>query len=81
MLKNVAHSESELEEAMFGSCRVVQQLLTSFLNTVDPSELEMLIYQVTKLFRLIRASSVCTDEILEAVGVGLTLLQNAKSSQ
>ena len=75
MLRNIAHSESELEEAMFASCRVVQQLLASFLNTADPSELDMLIYQVTKLFRLMRASSVCTDEILEAVGVGLTLLR------
>ena len=80
MLRNVAHSERELEEAMFSSCRVVQQLLTSFLNTTDPSELDMLIYQVTKLFPLMRASSVCTDEILEVVGVSLTLLQNAQSS-
>ena len=77
---SVAQDENELEEAMFTSCRVVQQLLTSFLTTADPSELDMLIYQVTKLFHLMRASTRCTDEILEAVGISLTLLQNAQSS-
>ena len=79
MLRNVAQMDSELEEAMFAYCRVVQQLATSFLTTADPSELDMLIYQVTKLFHLMRASSICTDEILEAVGISLTLLQNAQS--
>ena len=79
MLRNVAQMDGELEEAMFAYCRIVQQLVTSFLTTADPSELDMLIYQVTKLFHLMRASSRCTDEILEAVGISLTLLQNAQS--
>ena len=77
---SVVQDESELEEAMFTSCRVVQQLLISFLTTADPSELDMLIYQVTKLFHLMRASTRCTDEILEAIGISLTLLQNAQNS-
>ena len=79
-MEGYAVQESELEEALFTSCRIVQQLLTSFLTTADPSELDMLIYQVTKLFQLLRASSTCTNEILEAVGIGLTLLQNAQNS-
>jgi len=79
MARNIV-CEDELEEAMFASCRIVQQLLTSFLATGDPSELDMLIYQVTKLYYLMRASSICTDEILEEVGIGLTLLQKAQSS-
>ena len=79
MSRNAAQ-ESELEEVMYASCRMVQRLLTSFLRTLDPSELDMLIYQVSKLFHLMRASSVCTDEILETVGIGLTLLQNAQAS-
>ena len=72
--------ESELDEAVFTSCRIVQQLLVSFLTTGDPSELDVLIYQVTKLYHLLRASSTCSYETLEAVGIGLTLLQNVQNS-
>ena len=70
--------ESELDEAVFTSCRIVQQLLVSFLATGDPSKLDILIYQVTKLFHLLRASSMCSNETLETVGIGLTLLQNVQ---
>jgi len=56
MTRNIV-CEDELEEAMFASCRIVQQLLISFLATGDPSELDMLIYQVTNLHYLMRASS------------------------
>lgn len=72
--------ESELDEAVFTSCRIVQQLLVSFLATGDPSELDVLIYEVTKLYYFLRASSMCSSETLEAVGIGLTLLQNVQNS-
>ena len=72
--------ESELDEAVFTLCRTVQQLVVSFLTTGNPSELDVLIYQVTKLYQLLRASTMCSSETLEAVGIGLTLLQNVQNS-
>ena len=47
MLRNIAQMDSELEEATFASCQVLQQLLTSFLTitAAEPSELDMIHYQ------------------------------------
>ena len=70
----------EFNEALYSLCRIVQRLFGSYYATRDPSELDVLIYQVSKLFRMMRASDQCSTELLEAVGVGLSLLQDIQHS-
>ena len=72
---------SEFEATLFSLGRIVQRLFDSYRSTNDPSELDVLIYQVTKLFRMMRASELCSTQLLEAVAVGLSLLENVQDSQ
>ena len=72
--------ELELNEAIFSLCQIVPRLFASYYDTKDPGELDVLIYQVNKLFGMMRASHQCTTQQLEAVGVGLRLLQDAQYS-
>ena len=72
---------SEFEAMLFSLGRIVQRLFDSYRSTNDPSELDVLIYQVTKLFRMMRASELCSTQLLEAVAVGLSLLENVQDSQ
>ena len=69
----------EFNEALSSLCQIVPRLFASYYDTRDPSELDVLIYQVNKLFCMIRASDQCTTQQIEAVGVGLSLLQDAQN--
>ena len=72
---------SEFDATLASLGRLVHRLFDSYCSTNDPSELDVLIYQVTKLFRMMRASELCSTQLLEAVGMGLSLLENVQDSQ
>ena len=72
-------ARSELYDAVVQVCRRVQHLVDSFTRNRDPRELDYLIFQVSKLNRILLAVN-CGDEILEALGQSLTLLQALQDS-
>ena len=72
-------ARSELYNAVIEVCRHVQHLLDAFTRNKDPRELDYLIFQVSKLNRLLLAIN-CSDAILEALGQSLTLLQALQDS-
>lgn len=70
----------EFNKTLNSLYRIVKHLFDSYCATKDPSELDVLIYQVTKVFRMMRASDRCSTKLLEDVGVGLSLLQDEQNS-
>ncbi len=66
---------SEFDATLFSLGRLIRRLFDSYCSTNDPSELDVLIYQVTTLFRMIRASQHCSTQLLEDIEVGLSLLE------
>jgi len=67
-------STFELNSVLFSLSQVIHRLFDAYNQTKDPSELDALIYQVSKLMVILRASDQCSTEVLESVGVGLSLL-------
>lgn len=72
-------ARSELYDAFIEVCRRVQHLLDAFTRNRGPRELDYLIFQVSKLNRLLLAIN-CGDAIVEALGESLTLLQALQDS-
>jgi transposase len=66
---------SELADAIVAVSQGVQRLLTSYEVSRNPDELDFLLYQVHKLYRIAAALNGCNNEVLETIGIGLSLLQ------
>jgi hypothetical protein len=71
---------AELHEVIAGICAVVRHLISSYEVIRDPGNLDYLIYQVSKLLRILVAVSYCSTQVLDAIGQGLTLLEEIESS-
>ena len=70
---------AELHEAIAGICIVIQQLICSYEIVRDPGNLDFLIYQVSKLLRILVAVGYCSTQVLDAVGQSLALLEGIQS--
>ena len=73
---------AELHEAIAGLCVVIQRIVRSYQVSRDPCNLDLLIYQVSKLLGILIAVTYCSDQlqVLDAVGQSLTLLEELRSS-
>ena len=69
---------AELHEAIAGLCVVIQRIFRSYQVSRDPCNLDLLIYQVSKLLGILIAVTYCSDQlqVLDAVGQSLTLLED-----
>ena len=72
-------ARNELYDAVVQVCWRVQHLVDYFTRNRDSRELDYLIFQVSELNRILLAVN-CGDEILEALGQSLTLLQALQDS-
>ena len=70
---------AELHEAIAGLCVVIQRIVRSYQVSRDPCNLDLLIYQVSKLLGILIAVTYCSDQVLDAVGQSLTLLESSSS--
>ena len=68
-------AESELLGSLIKISLGVLNLLTAYDRRKDPGELDYLIYQVTKLYRLTKYMSACTDDILEDIATSLSIFE------
>jgi len=71
---------AELHEAIAGLCGTIQRIICSYQLGRDPCDLDLLIYQVAKLLRILTTVAYCSDQVLDAVGQSLTLLEELQSS-
>ena len=65
---------SELLEAIVRVCQRVQRLVASYEEGREPDKLDCLVYHVDRLHRILLATNACSNNVLEAVGMSLTLL-------
>ena len=56
------------DEAIAGLCVVIQRIVRSYQVSRDPCNLDLLIYQVSKLLGILIAVTYCSDQVLDAVG-------------
>lgn len=71
----------ELSEAVIGVCSTVSMLVDSYEETRQPDKLDALIFHVDRLRRVLLPLDVCSNEVLEALGVSLSLLEELDRSQ
>ena len=71
---------AELHEAIAGLCGTIQRIICSYQLGRDPCDLDLLICQVAKLLRILTTVAYCSDQVLDAVGQSLTLLEELQSS-
>ena len=58
----------------------VERIICSYQLGRDPCDLDLLIYQVAKLLGILTTVAYCSDQVLDAVGQSLTLLEELQSS-
>ena len=61
-------------------CGTIQRIICSYQLGRDPCDLDLLIYQVAKLLRILTTVACCSEQVLDAVGQSLTLLEELQSS-
>ena len=71
---------AELHEAIAGLCVVIQRIVRSYQVSRDRCNLDLLIYQVSKLLGILITVTYCSDQVLDAVGQSLTLFEELQSS-
>jgi len=52
---------AELHEAIAGLCGTIQRIICSYQLGRDPCDLELLIYQVAKVLRILTTVAYCSD--------------------
>jgi len=70
----------EMLEAVVVVCQRVQRLVACYEEGREPDKLDSLVYHVDRLHRTLLAINTCSN-VLEAVGMSLTLLEELNSSQ
>lgn len=75
----VVVSSTELAEALSRVCRVVVHLVESYDEDREPDKLDLLVFQVDRLFRMLLSLDV-SDQILEAISASFCLLQEVNES-
>ena len=71
----------EMLEAVVVVCQRVQRLVACYEEGREPDKLDCLVYHVDRLHRTLLAINTCSNNVLEAVGMSLTLLEELNSSQ
>ena len=76
------NSEVQLEilEALVRVYHSVRNALVVYGQRRDPNELDHIVYQVTKLYRLAKLVDVATNDVLEEIGCSLSILEEIQSS-
>ena len=74
-------SNEELMEALLHLCRMVQRLVKCYEEGRESESLDSLIYSVERLYRVLLGLGTCSTDVLEAIGVSITLLQDLSTSQ
>lgn len=70
-----------LDNAHFGIAQIIRRILRSYDRSRDPDELDFLVYQVNKMYSILRAYDGCSSEVLEIVSVALSLLEDIQSEE
>ena len=68
-------ANTELDEALSRICRVVRHLVQSYEESKEPDKLDLLVFQVDRLYRLLLPLDIRSDQVLEAISASLCLLQ------
>ena len=71
---------ADLHEVVAGVCAVVRHQIYSYEASRHPGNLDFLIYQVSKLFRILLAVAYCSTQVLDVIGQGLAILEGIQSS-
>ena len=72
---------SELLEASVGVCQRVKRLVTCYEEGREPDKLDCLVYHVERLHRILLALNSSNREVVDTVGMSLTLLEDLNRSQ
>ena len=73
--------EANVLDALIRVYGVVHHSLAAYDRRRDPNELDHLIYQVTKLYRLARLVTASTDDALEKLGKSLSIFEGLQQAQ
>ena len=71
----------ELYSALSTLCRAAVQALSSYELSRDPIDLDYLVFQVYKLFRISRTIDVINDQVLESFSSTLALLESLQDME
>ena len=80
MANTTSGMSRELLAAIVGVCQRVQQLVACYEEARDPDKLDCLVYHVDRLHHILLELNTCSSEVLEAVGLSLTLLEELNRS-
>ncbi len=56
-------------------CGIIARSLHSYEINKDPCDLDYLIYQVYKFYRILKSVESCTDDVLEKISTSLALFE------
>lgn len=73
--------QSELLETLLRVYNTVRNLLALYDRRRDPNELDHIVYQVTKLYRVAKLLDAATNDTLEEIGYSLRILEDLQDSQ
>ena len=73
--------EADVLDALIRVYGAVRHSLAAYDRRRDPNELDHLIYQVTKLYRLARLMTASTDDTLEEIGKSLSIFEGLQQAQ
>ena len=73
--------EADVLDALIRVYGVVRHSLAVYDRRRDPNELDHLVYQVTKLYRLARLITASTDDALEGIGKSLSIFEGLQQAQ
>lgn len=74
-------TEGDVLDSLVRVYVVVRNSLAAYDRRRDPNELDHLIYQVTKLYRLAKLMATSTDDALEEIGKSLSILEELQQVQ
>ena len=73
--------EADVLDALIRVHGVVHYSLAAYDRRRDPNELDHLIYQVNKFYRLARLITASTDDALEELGKSLSIIEGLQQAQ
>ena len=73
-------TSTELIEALSRLCEVIQHLVESYDESREPDKLDMLVFQVDKLYSMLISLDICSNQVLDALCVSACLLQELNES-
>ncbi len=71
----------DLVDAIRSLCQAISRVLSIYDTSRDPCELDYLIYQVDKLYRIVKSLNVYSDSTIKILSTSLGLLLQDKEQQ